>query len=72
MSLALLVNEDFVLMTATNKIPPAQLIDRRQIAAMPHEPAIFADCGRGLVKRGGGRGAVADHIAASVYSPWVF
>jgi hypothetical protein len=62
---ALLVDEDFVLMTATNKTPAAQRAGRAvKIAARRNGAPIVACSTGGIAKRGGGRGSVAAHFSA--------
>jgi hypothetical protein len=68
----LLVAEDFVLITASKKTLPATGEMSGRMAAAAEEAPIVAGSQGGFVKRGGGRGSVADHILTSVYPPGVF
>src|SRR5579885_587110 len=68
---ALLVTEDFVLITATNKTRCCDRPIMRKNGRKGGGTPIVAYRARGKVKRGGGRGSVAVRIFASVHSPWV-
>jgi hypothetical protein len=63
---ALLVDEDFVLMTATNKTPVAQWADRAAKIAAKRNVAPIVACKTWGHREacGGGRGSVAAHFSA--------